>query len=149
MKENRKARFCALAITVAIIVASGFASSASTQSVAHAAQSWLALVDAGEYGQSWNDVAQYLKKRITKNQWVAQLQQARMPLGAVKSRRLAGTQFKNALPGLPAGRYAAVRYTTNFEKVPASTEVVAMVFEQGRWRVMAYLPRARIVGQAK
>jgi hypothetical protein len=147
MKLNWKLRICALALTV--ITGSGVAFAQPAQRATQAAQSWLALVDAGEYGRSWNDVAQYLKKRIAKSQWVAQLQQARTPLGAVKSRKLASAQLKNAPPGLPAGQYAEVRYTTTFEKVPMSTEVVAMVLEQGGWHVMAYVPRARIVAQSK
>jgi Protein of unknown function (DUF4019) len=147
MKQKWGSTVCAVALTV--IFTCGISYAEQTQGVARAARSWLSLVDAEKYGESWNDVAQYLKKRITKTQWVTQLQQARMPLGTVKSRKFAGTQFKNALPGLPAGQYAAVRYTTAFEKAPASTEVVVMIFEQGQWHVMAYLPQARIVGQSK
>jgi hypothetical protein len=147
MKQDWKATLCAVALTMMIL--SGIAGAQQTPRVAQAARSWLMLVDAGKYNESWNDVAQYLKQRITKSQWVAQLQQARMPLGEVKSRKFVGTQFKNAIPGLPPGQYAAVRYATKFEKAPASTEVVAMVFERGEWHVMAYLPQARIVQQSK
>jgi hypothetical protein len=118
-------------------------------SAQQAAKSWLALVDAGRYGESWNQVAQYLKKKITKDQWVTELNQIRTPLGTVKSRRLDSTQFKDNLPGLPAGQYAAVRYTTAFANAPPGTELVALMLENGQWRVVAYFPQARFGEHSK
>ena len=34
-----------------------------------AARAWLALVDAGEYGKSWDASAALVKKAVTKEQW--------------------------------------------------------------------------------
>jgi hypothetical protein len=36
-----------------------------------AAEAWLALVDAGKYGESWEEAATYFKGAVTKDQWVS------------------------------------------------------------------------------
>jgi len=46
-----------------------------------AAQSWLQLVDAGKYVESWHQAAGYFKRAITKEQWKQQIQGVRGPLG--------------------------------------------------------------------
>lgn len=129
---------CALVLICAFLSGIACGQEASEQSAEQLAKSWLVLVDAGNYTQSWNDVSEYLKKKITRSQWVAQLQQTRAPLGPVKSRRSAGTQFKSNLPGMPAGRYAAVQYTTAFARLSSAKEVVALMLENGHWRVVGY-----------
>jgi hypothetical protein len=149
MKQKWKLTFCVLAIVIAVLPGTAYTQQTAQQRAAQSAKSWLALVDAGKYGQSWNDVSQYLKKKITKKEWVAELQQIRAPLGAVTSRRFADVQLRNDLRGLPAGQYAAVQFTTTFEKSPTAPEVVAMVLESGQWRVVAYFPQAHVNGQSK
>ena len=46
-----------------------------------AAESWLALVDAGKYSQSWNGAASFFKQRVTTEQWESAVKSAREPLG--------------------------------------------------------------------
>lgn len=121
----------------------------SKEKAEQVAKSWLALIDAGSYRQSWSEVAQYLKGKITRQQWVAQLEQVRAPLGAVKSRKLTNVQLRNDLRGLPSGHYASVQYATSFAKAPPGAEVVALMLENGQWRVMAYFPQARFTGSSK
>jgi hypothetical protein len=138
-----------LALAPVLLSGTARGQQASKAKAQQAAKSWLGLIDAGNYRQSWGEVAQYLKQKITRAQWVAQLQQVRAPLGAVKSRKLASVQLRDNLRGLPAGQYAAVRYTTAFAKTPPAAEVVALMLENGQWRVVAYFPQAHIKGPAK
>jgi hypothetical protein len=149
MKQKWKLTICSLAMISALLISKAYAQETAQQKAAQSAKSWLALVDAGKYGQSWNGVSQYLKQKITKQQWVAELTQVRSPLGAVKSRTFARVQLRNDLRGLPAGQYAAVQFTTTFDKAPPTPEVVAMMLENGRWRVVAYFPQAHVNGQSK
>jgi len=49
-----------------------------------AAKSWLALVDAGEYGKSWEAAAPLFKGAVDEAAWGKQLGPVRGPLGAVR-----------------------------------------------------------------
>ena len=51
-----------------------------------AAKSWLALVDAGAYGESWDMSAQLFRGAITRQQWEQAVAGVRVPLGAVVER---------------------------------------------------------------
>lgn len=53
-----------------------------------AAESWLALVDEGKYGESWDAPAEYLKKAVGKEDFEKSLTAARKPLGKLKSREV-------------------------------------------------------------
>ncbi|HTV54862.1 MAG TPA: DUF4019 domain-containing protein [Terriglobia bacterium] len=149
MRQKWKHTLCAVAIVIGSLSGIARAQQMAEQRAAQAANSWLALVDAGKYGQSWSGVSRYLKNKITKAQWVAELKQVRAPLGQVKSRKFAHVQLRNDLRGMPAGQYAAVQYITSFGKTTPAPEVVAMVLENDQWRVVAYFPQARVNGGSK
>jgi hypothetical protein len=149
MKQKWKRTICGVAIIAAALPGITYAQQTTVHAAAQAAKSWLALVDAGKYGQSWNGVSGYLKKKLTKDQWLAELQQVRTPLGTVKSRKLVRVQLRDTPPGMPAGQYAEVQYTTAFSRTSPAPEVVAMVLENKQWRVVAYFPQARVTGGSK
>jgi hypothetical protein len=149
MRQRWKHTICTVAILAAELPGIAYAQQMAEQRAGQAASSWLALVDAGRYDQSWDDVSGYLKQKITKDQWVAELKQVRAPLGTVKSRKLARVQLRDAPPGMPAGQYAEVQYTTAFSTTSPAPEVVAMVLENKQWRVVAYFPQARVNGGSR
>ncbi len=104
-----------------------------------AATAWLALVDAGRYGESWDTAAAYFKNAVTKDNWVKMLGAARTPLGKVVSRTLASTKFATSLPGAPDGEYVVIQYTMVFEnKAEAIETVTPMLDKDGIWRVSGY-----------
>ena len=104
-----------------------------------AAQGWLALVDAGKYGESWDAAAAMFRQALTKAQWVEAVGKARAPLGKVVSRKLAGSQLTTKLPGAPAGEYVVIQYATDFENRKGMTETVTpMKDPDGTWRVSGY-----------
>ena len=103
-----------------------------------AAEQWLATVDAGQYGKSWSDAAQFFQSKVTKQQWEQQLDQSRKPLGKVESR-----QFKSGLPatnppGAPAGKYCIVQFKTKFSNGGALLETVSMLDHAGQWQAAGY-----------
>ncbi len=104
-----------------------------------AAQSWLALVDAGRYAESWKQAAALFKEKVTAAQWEEAVRSARSPLGKLESRKLASAQFARTLPGAPDGEYVVIRYETAFEKKKAAVETVTpMKDKDGVWRVAGY-----------
>ena len=50
------------------------------------AETWLALVDAGNYGQSWDEASTFFKSKVSKADWEKMLAQVRTPLGKSDSR---------------------------------------------------------------
>jgi Protein of unknown function (DUF4019) len=103
------------------------------------AQSWLALTDAGDYSDSWDQAADILKSSITKTQWEAAIQSARSPLGSVKARTLKSAVFTHTLPGVPDGEYIVIQYESQFEhKASAIETIIPLLGSDGVWKVSGY-----------
>lgn len=116
-------------------------STSSDEGVA-AAAAWLAVVDAGEYGDSWEQTCAYFRKVVAKDQWERQAAGIRGPLGAVVSRKLDSAKYTTKLPGAPDGEYVVIQYRTKFEnKADAVETVTPMRDEDGTFRVSGYYIR--------
>jgi hypothetical protein len=104
-----------------------------------AAVAWLALVDAGNYAESWNAAASRFRQRITQDAWQSTAARVRGPLGALKSRELQSATFKQSLPGIPDGEYVVIRFAASFANKAAAIETVTpMKDADGAWRVAGY-----------
>jgi hypothetical protein len=135
-----------LAAFIAFAILGGAAprgSGAETPETAEsAALAWLALVDAGNYAQSWNTAAAYFRNAVPQSQWVSKAAAVRGPLGAVKSRRVSSSQSMHSLPGAPDGEYVVIRFATSFDQLADATETVTpMKDPDGHWRVSGYYIR--------
>ena len=141
-----RTRALALAVVMAAVSArvpaSDPAGSAAERAAESSATAWLALVDAGKYGQSWNEAAAVFRSALTKAQWEAALDKARKPLGKVLSRKLSGAKYTTELPSAPAGEYVVIQYETKFEGAPSATETITPMREKdGSWKVSGYYIR--------
>lgn len=103
-----------------------------------AAEKWLALIDAGDYGKAWDQCAKAFRDNVPRERWVESLPKTRGALGAAKSRTVEVSSFKPSLPGMPDGDYVTVRFSTNFEKKSDAQEIVTLVLEGGAWRPLGY-----------
>ena len=104
-----------------------------------AAENWLAIIDKGEYAESWKEAAEYFKTAVSQNQWVNSLQAVRKPLGKVNFRTVKSTTYKTSLPGAPDGEYVVIQFTTTFENKKSALETVTpMKDKDGKWRVSGY-----------
>jgi hypothetical protein len=118
--------------------AAGKHEEAEKQAIA-AAESWLALTDQGEDGESWDAAADYLKNAVGKDDFVRSLGAARKPLGKLKSRELTSKQYKTRLPGAPDGTYVVIQFQTTFESKESAIETVTpMLDKDGKWKVSGY-----------
>ena len=127
----------ALSVTVSAWAAGGSEDAAQT-----AAESWLKLVDAGNYEASWDQAAKLFKGGVTKEQWKQAAAGVRTPLGKVVSRKLKAREYTEKLPGAPDGKYVVIQFDTVFEKKAAAVETVTpMVDPDGVWRVSGYFIR--------
>ena len=103
-----------------------------------AAEKWLAILDAGDYGKAWDQSAKAFRSNVTRQQWVEGLPKTRGVLGAAKSRSVEVSSYKSSLAGMPDGDYVTVRFSTNFEKRSDAQEIVTLVHEDGAWRPLGY-----------
>ncbi len=119
--------------------------SASTDSVGAAAQraaeSWLALVDRGQYGASWDSAGTIFKRAGTPAQWAEAVRQVRDQAGPLESRSFQRLQLTNKLGNFPPGEYAIVQYhTAKGGRAVAETAIMQQDGARG-WRLAAYLVR--------
>jgi Protein of unknown function (DUF4019) len=104
-----------------------------------AAKKWLAVVDAGRYGESWDQASSAFREAITKEKWVEAVTSVRTQVGKFESRMLAVTQPMNDPPNAPPGHYIIIEYTSNFANKNAATETVVMALDHDkRWRTSGY-----------
>jgi len=137
-------RFFGMGLVVAFLGAATQGLSADTPVAAaeSAAQAWLALLDAGNYSQSWSTAAKRFRDSIAESQWVSRVAVVRGSLGAMKSRTITSAQFEHSLPGAPDGDYVVIRFSASYEHKAAATETVTpMKDPDGQWRVSGYYIR--------
>jgi len=100
---------------------------------------WLALVDSGQYGESWFQASSDFRGAASKEQWIHALNTVRAPLGKLVSRHLKSATHTTKLPNARPGDYVVVQYDTSYEKAPGMLEVVVAVHEtNGAWKVSGY-----------
>jgi hypothetical protein len=103
------------------------------------AEAWLALTDSGKYAESWDDASSLFKSKLTKDKWASMLQQARAPLGALRSRKLETANYKKDPPNAPEGEYVGLKFDSSFEQLSSATETISVMLDKdGKWRVTGY-----------
>jgi len=130
-------------LAIVVFIFSGIhalaADSAREAAALSAAEKWLALVDRGKYGESWEDSAALFKNAVRPGQWTQSMQAVREPLGRLVSRSVKTLAYRTALPGAPDGEYVVIEFETAFENKKAAVEtVIPMMDPDGVWRVSGY-----------
>src|SRR5581483_4614437 len=112
------------------------------QAAQKSAESWLTLVDSGNYGQSWDQAGQLFRTAVTRDEWTGKIRALRDPLGKVTSRKLKSATYSKTLPGAPDGEYVVIQYETAFEHKQSAVETITpMLDKDGTWRVSGYFIR--------
>jgi hypothetical protein len=130
--------------TVICAAALLFAATPSVQEDAAqaAAETWLKVVDEGNYDRSWDEASQAFKAVLPKEKWSAGVAAVRNPLGKVVTRKLRSRQATDTLPNAPAGKYVVIQYDTAFETTPQTLEtIIQMLDPDGAWRPAGYFIR--------
>jgi hypothetical protein len=136
-------RFSMLALFLGMAIPfAGMAQEGPTQPAQNAAQSWLALIDHGQYSLSWDHAAEFFKASIAKGAWSDAVASVRSPLGALKARTLKSAIVTHNPPGAPAGEYVVIQYDTQFQNKAAAIETITPMHEKdGSWKVCGYFIR--------
>ena len=103
--------------------------------VTQAARQWLALVDAGNWSESFTATAASFQTNNTLAMWQSASEGGRVPLGRVLSRSL---RSEESIPAPPRG-YQMVRFRTDFANKPNATETLSLAREGDGWRVAGYI----------
>lgn len=104
-----------------------------------AADTWLQLLDSGQYAKSWEEAAGYFRNAVPQDNWQRSTEVFRKPLGKLVSRQLKSTRYTTSAPGAPDGEYVIIQYNTSFENKKSAIETVTpMLDKDGKWRVSGY-----------
>ncbi len=114
----------------------------NTEAARKGAESWLAVVDKGDYAGSYDGAASIFKLAITKKDWLQKVRAARSLMGKVISRKLKRAQYKTSLPGAPDGKYVVIQYDTSFANKRSAVETITPTLDKdAKWRVSGYFIR--------
>lgn len=124
------------------LTAFGGSQPAKEKTALRAAQQFLALVDQGHYGQSWDQAAGLFQRQVSRESWQKLISGVRQPLGPLVSRRVTSSQYLKSVPGAPDGEYVLILFATSFEHKQAAFETVTTMLDRdGHWRVAGYFIR--------
>ena len=111
-------------------VASTPAVSASETAVLDASRQWMALLDAGNWEQSYLATSKAFRSVNTLQTWTDISRQVRTPLGAMQSRVLVAVDFAPTPQG-----YWIVKFRSDYAGKPGAIETLSLVNEDGSWKV--------------
>jgi hypothetical protein len=112
------------------------------RSAVASAESWLGLVDKGEYAESWKEAATYFRNNVSEQKWDQAMQGMRKPLGKLASRKVKTAVYKTSLPGAPDGEYVMMQFDSSFANKNSAVETVTDVLgRDGKWRAVGYFIR--------
>ena len=102
---------------------------------------WMKLLDAGKYGDAWEQFDDDFKKSSPKDDWCKQVNAIRTALGPVVSRSIDHGKFKQKIDDRAKdfGQFVTVDYDTVFERQPNGIEqFTAMRAKDGTWHPRGY-----------
>lgn len=110
-----------------------------------AAINFFELVDAEQYGQSWEACAAHLKNEISKEDWIKKLSAVRLVVGKLLDRKQTKSTYTNSTDegtpeeGIPEGEYMVYHYDSTFQDKEHLPEILTMMLEHDNtWRVAGY-----------
>lgn len=114
----------------------------STGAAVAAARVWLQLVDAGQYGESWDSAAAIFRSAVTRSGWEGAVREGRAPFEPFGARELLGASYQTQLPNAPPGAYVVIQFRAKTGKERTVVETITPARDQdGRWRVAGYYVR--------
>ena len=128
-----------LVVLAASFIATAFAATAPERAAQTAAESWLALVDAGKVQESWQAMAEPARKGIGEAGWKAGFNSVQQKFGTLTGRKLRSAHPSNKSPGGRSGEFMLFEFQSTSAKHGTVTEKVATSHESdGEWRVISY-----------
>jgi hypothetical protein len=102
-------------------------------------QEWVALVDSGQYAESWKNAAAAFRSAVPEEKWESSMKTTREPMGKLQTRRLDTAKYTTMLPGVPGADYVVLLFESSFEHKAVAQETVIVSREKDKvWRVAGY-----------
>ncbi len=130
-------------VTICLALLTSCSSSAQlTSEQQESSRSWLAIVDAVDFEESWSQASMTFQSAVTQQSWVEQVRAARGPLGALEHRTQTRATTQTNPPGAPDGDYIIVIYDSSFENKAEAVETHSLQLEEaGVWRTAGHFIR--------
>jgi Protein of unknown function (DUF4019) len=129
-------RFLACGSLVWLLAAPAVAADEPEVLAQAAGESWLKLVDDGQYALAWERGAQMLRDELTQAAFVEMTDKFRKETGKLVSRKFRSSKLGTQSPSGAPGRYVFIEYDSVFEKRASAVETVIAVAESdATWRV--------------
>lgn len=150
---SRRRFVVASLVAVLTSVGGAYAADKPEDAAQAAAESWLKVVDAGDYPTSWSQASAALKAAVKQAEWGQVAAGIRTPLGKVVSRTLKSREYTENGPTTRViggrvyswsgrGKCVIIQYNTVFaNKTSALETVIPVPDSDGAWRVSAYSVR--------
>jgi hypothetical protein len=112
---------------------------------------WLALVDAGQFPESYDAAGELFRGALPRDQWAAALGKSRQPLGNVVQRNMKSVVVTQDLPNAPKGKYVVTTFETTFQQQqqPLWEVITAFLNPNGQWKVVGYQVKPQENAQAQ
>ncbi|MBU1188841.1 MAG: DUF4019 domain-containing protein [Gammaproteobacteria bacterium] len=101
--------------------------------------SWLEIVDSGDYETAYKEASPSLKESFSQEQFATAISNYIKPLGALQERTLSGYRNFTRTPDGRVGQFRTADYKTIFENGPEQFEQVAVEAIDDEWRVFAHV----------
>jgi len=124
-----------------LLLLSGFVvpAIASQDPFREAAESFLELLDAGNYQQAWMEGNEFLHVTTSVDRWADEKRVQRDLLGHFEKRFVRTVVTRQTLAGFPDGVYGVLVTECQFEKKQRGVEIVTLGKDlYGSWRVISY-----------
>jgi hypothetical protein len=135
------AAVCVLAVSATLAVA---AQGSSADELLGDADRVLQQFDSNRYADAWQNAAPFVKAKISQDEFVRTMSQARQTLGAITRRgwsSITRIQYIGA-SGFPDGLYANVDYASTLASGRTVFEMLSFQLgTDGQWRLTGYVPR--------
>jgi hypothetical protein len=141
---RHRIRRCSLLVVVCLptlLAASADAPPAAAgPEIWRAAGAWLALVDARNYAESWNQGARVFQRAVTAEGWAVEAARLRERSGDPTARELLDSHDVTDPASVPPGDYVRLRFECRCSRAGMVRETILMVNEGARgWRVASYV----------
>jgi hypothetical protein len=99
---------------------------------------FLQMIDAGQYGQSWQSASRLMQERVSQQAWEEKLKDARTRSGQLVSRDRTSATYSTEAQDSPEGEYIMLIYDSRFEHAEDVSEYVTVMRDGEDWKVAGY-----------
>jgi hypothetical protein len=131
-------RFIAILALVTLAAGTLLAASPPKEGAQASATSWVALIDAEKYADSWAAASTLFRTMLKAADWEMMAKQVRGQAGPLKTRKSPKVTLTKSVAGLPDGDYALVQFDSSFQRATNATETVTLMADGGKWKVAGY-----------